>query len=194
LILVNLTSSRGLIYYQSFAVLFQRRFAMTKSFTAAYLALGLSVAALSPSIAQTTDQNMPMMGMMGGGCQMMGMMGMRGHGMMGRQAKMGAMVDGRLAYLKSELNITDAQAEAWTGYAQAVKGRLDAMQSKRQSMMDAMQKGSAIERMNARIAGMEVMLDALKAINPAIEKLYAVLTDEQKKQADELIGMDCGAM
>ena len=134
------------------------------------------------------------MGMMGGGCQMMGMMGMRGHGMMGRQAKMGAMVDGRLAYLKSELNITDAQTEAWTGYAQAVKGRVDAMQSRRQSMMDAMQKGSAIERMNARIAGMEVMLDALKAINPAIEKLYAVLTDEQKKQADELIGMDCGAM
>jgi hypothetical protein len=68
------------------------------------------------------------------------------------------------------------------------------MQSRRQSMMDAMQKGSAIERMNARIAGMEVMLDSMKAVNPAIEKLYAVLTDEQKKKADELIGMDCGAM
>lgn len=167
---------------------------MSKLLATASLALILSAAALSPSIAQTTDQDMPMMGMMGGGCQMMGMMGMRGHGMMGRQARMGAMVDGRLAYLKSELNITDAQAEAWAGYAQAVKGRIDAMQSRRQSMMDAMQKGSAIERMNARIAGMEVMLDALKAINPAIEKLYAVLTDEQKKQADELIGMDCGAM
>lgn len=167
---------------------------MSKILTTASLALILSAAALSPSIAQTTDQDMPMMGMMGGGCQMMGMMGMRGHGMMGRQARMGAMVDGRLAYLKSELNITDAQTEAWTGYAQVVRGRVDAMQSRHQSMMDAMQKGSAIERMNARIAGMEVMLDAMKAINPAIEKLYAVLTDEQKKQADQLIGMDCGAM
>lgn len=167
---------------------------MTKFFTTASLALVLTGAALSPSVAQTTDQDMPMMGMMGGGCQMMGMMGMMGHGMMRGEPRMSAMVDGRLAYLKSELNITDAQTEAWTGYAQAVKGSVDAMQSRRQSMMDAMQKGSAIERMNARIAGMEVMLDAMKAVNPAIEKLYAVLTDEQKKKADELIGMDCGAM
>ena len=142
------------------------------------------------------------MGMMGGGCPTMGMMGrgmmgqrMMGQGMMrGGGAKMGAMVSGRLAYLKDELKISDAQTEAWNGYAEAVKGRVKVMQDMRDSMMDAMQKGNAVERMDARISGMEALLEAMKAAKPATVKLYAVLTDEQKKIADRLIGVDCGAM
>lgn len=41
---------------------------------------------------------------------------------------------------------------------------------------------------------MEVMLDAMKAMEPATEKLYAGLKGEQKKIADQLIGAHCGAM
>jgi hypothetical protein len=41
---------------------------------------------------------------------------------------------------------------------------------------------------------MEAMVETMKAVKPATEKLYAVLSDEQKKIADELIGTDCGAM
>jgi hypothetical protein len=41
---------------------------------------------------------------------------------------------------------------------------------------------------------METMLESMKAMKPATEALYAVLSDEQKKMADELIGADCGAM
>jgi DNA-binding transcriptional LysR family regulator len=43
-------------------------------------------------------------------------------------------------------------------------------------------------RMDARIKSMETMVDSMKAVKPATEKLYAVLTDEQKKVADQLIG------
>jgi Spy/CpxP family protein refolding chaperone len=43
---------------------------MSKPFTTATLALALGAAALSPSAAQTSDQAVPMMGMMGGGCPM----------------------------------------------------------------------------------------------------------------------------
>jgi len=39
---------------------------------------------------------------------------------------------------------------------------------------------------------MQAIVDAMKTSSPAISKLYAVLTIEQKKIADEL--MDCGAM
>lgn len=181
---------------------------MNKLFVTAALALMLSASALSPSVAQTR----PMMSMMGGGCPTMSMMAMMGQGMMrgpgmtgsqatpdsgammGGPARMGAIVDGRLAYLKGELNISDAQMDAWNGYAEAVKSRVDVMQRMRQGMMEAMQKGRATERMDARIKGMEAMIDALKAAKPATEKLYAVLNDEQKKIADQLIGMDCGAM
>jgi hypothetical protein len=167
------------------------------------LVFALSVTTLSPSFAEDQDGQR---GMMGGGCPMMGMMGHGmmgrggwgeggwGGGMMGRQPRMGAMVEGRLAYLKGELDIMDAQTKAWDAYAAAVKGRVELIQGMHDNMVNTMQKGTATERMDARIAGMEAMLDSLKAMKPATDGLYAVLTDEQKKVADELIGADCGAM
>jgi hypothetical protein len=172
---------------------------MTRFLIYAALAVVMSATAISSSLAQGGPGGM--MGMMGGDCPTMGMMGRggwgegrQGHGMMGRQPRMGAMVDGRLAYLKGELEITDAQAAAWEGYASAVKARIDLMKGMHESMFEIMQKGTATERMDARIAGMEAMLEAMKAMKPATEALYAVLSDEQKKVADELIGTDCGAM
>jgi hypothetical protein len=114
--------------------------------------------------------------------------------MMGGHARMGAMAEGRLAYLKSDLKITDAQQAAWKEYADAVTDRVGVMQRVRQTMMEAMRTGDANERMDARITGMESMVAAMKAMKPATEKLYAVLSDEQKKGADQLIGMSCGAM
>lgn len=179
---------------------------MSRFFMAGFLALTMSAGTVSSSTAQNVDPPGPMMGMMGGGCPMIGMMGrgmMRsgmggqgtmGQGMMGRGPRMDAMAQGRLAYLKRELDITEAQTEAWNGYAEAVRARVDLMQGMRQGMHDTMQKGTATERMDARIAAMEAMIDSMKALKPATEKLYSVLTDEQKKLADQLIGVDCGAM
>ena len=55
------------------------------------------------------------MGMMGPGMQ-----GIMGPGMM---MDFGPMIEGRLAYTKAELGITDAQTAAWDGYVAAVKAR-----------------------------------------------------------------------
>jgi hypothetical protein len=143
-------------------------------------------------------------GMMGqgmGGCPMMGgmmgpgMQGMMGQGMgPGMMMGSGPMMEGRLAYLKAELAITDAQASAWDGYVSAVRARQTAMQDVHADMIKAMQSGSALERMDARIKAMETMVDSLKALKPATETLYAVLSDEQKKEADQLLGGSCGMM
>lgn len=184
---------------------------MIRFVAVATTALALCAAALSPALAQPADQ--PQVGMMGGGCPMMDMMGRgmagqgmmgqgpgmgmgqgQGRGMMGGPANMGAMIDGRLAYLKAELGITAEQTAAWDGYAAAVKARVGTMQDMHRGMVAAMQSGTAPARMDARIKGMEAMVEAMKAVKPAMEKLYAALTDEQKKAADQLIGMDCGAM
>src|SRR3546814_17190219 len=70
-------------------------------------------------------------------------------------------------------------------YTTLFRSRVDGMQQMRQGMMDATQQGNAPERMDARVKGMEAMVDALKAAKPATEKLYAVLDDEQKKIADQ---------
>jgi hypothetical protein len=167
---------------------------MAKTFAATILALALSAASVSSSMAQDKDEGRFPMGMMGGGCPTMGHGVMGQGGMWGHRGDMSAVVDGRLAYLKDELKITDTQTEVWNGYAEAARSRATVMQAVRANMMEAMQKGGAVERMDVRIASMEAMLESMKAVKPAIERLYSALAPEQKKAADQLIGVECGAM
>ena len=61
-------------------------------------------------------------------------------------------------------------------------------------MMQGMQSGTAMARMDAHIKAMEAMTEALKSLKPATEALYAVLTPEQKQKADQLLGMGCCMM
>jgi hypothetical protein len=175
---------------------------MTRLFTAAALSIAIGAFTLSPSVGQGFGWSGMMMG---GGCPTIGMMGQgmmmgadswggRGRGMMGDQPRMGALISGRLAYLKAELEITDAQTAAWDAYAEAIDMRIESMQGMHSSMIAALEEGTAIERMDARIAGMEAMLEAMKALRPATESLYATLDDAQKQKADQLIGLGCGAM
>jgi hypothetical protein len=63
------------------------------------------------------------------------------------------------------------------------------MEGMRQDMMKAMHSGSVADRVKARIAMMEGMVANMKAQGTAIETLYTVLTDEQKKKGDELLGV-----
>lgn len=153
-----------------------------------------------------------MMGWSGAGGQGYGYQGMMGPGMMGnRQAggantgdagkgaaagwpRMEAVVEGRLAYLRAELGITTAENDAWNAYAEAVRGRVSLMRDTHQQMFKAMAQGTAVDRMNARIQGMESMLSAMKAMQPTVAQLYKVLSDDQKRLADRLIGLDCGGM
>jgi hypothetical protein len=188
------------------------------------LAVGLTItSAAFPAMAQQGQQQMPMMsqgGMMGqggtgmmnqgtiGGCPMIGGMmgpgmggmwpGMGGYpmmgGMMGMMMDSGPMMEGALAYQKAELGVTADQTAAWDSYAAAVQARGTAMQGMHADMMQAMQTGSAIARMDTHIKAMETMVASLKALKPATESLYAVLTNEQKTKADQLLGGGCGMM
>lgn len=138
-------------------------------------------------------------GMMGrggmGGCPMMGgMMGQGGQGMMGHGMMMdhGPMIEARLAYLKADLAITDAQAAAWNVYADAVRARAASRHSTRTEMMETMKSATLPERIAARLKAMETMVESLKVLKPATEALYGVLTEEQRKKADTAVG--CGMM
>lgn len=112
------------------------------------------------------------------------------HGMMMH----GPAIEGRLAYLKAELGITEAQIPAWNGYVTAAKARLSAMQGTHQAMMQAWQSGTVVARLDAHTKSMESMVESLKALKPATEALYAVLTPDQKTKADQLLGMGCCMM
>jgi hypothetical protein len=139
-------------------------------------------------------QEMPM----GGGMMGPGMMGMmRGGGMMGMMEScpmMGgtAHSEGRIAFLKAELAITDQQKGAWEAYAAAIKKNLEGMQGMRETMMKVMQAKSPVERLDAHIGAMESRLGALRELKPALASLYSALSEEQRKKADELLtGMGC---
>ena len=179
----------------------------------------LVMTAAFPAMAQQDQQQAPMMGqgqggMMGrggmmdqdmgrqdmSGCPMMGdMMGYGRRGMkqgMGHGAMMHSvpMMEGRLAYIKADLEIADAQMAAWDAYANAVRARHATMDGMRAEMMKAKESGSVLQRLDARIKALENKLDSLKALKPVTEGLYAILGDEQKKKADQLLGGGCGMM
>jgi hypothetical protein len=96
-------------------------------------------------------------------------------------------VDGRIAFLKAELKITDAQNNAWDGYAAAMKSNLDTMTSMHQLMQTAFEAKTPVERLDTRVAAMETRLNALKEMKPALETLYGVLDEEQKETANEVL-------
>jgi LTXXQ motif family protein len=152
----------------------------------------------SPAIeghsAPAQPGQIPSGGMMGMG--MMGQMPGRMMGMMGSDCPGGidtsAFTEGRIAFLKAELGITDAQKSAWEAYAAALKKNLEGMQATHQTMMKVMQSKSPVERVDARISMMEGRLSTLKEIKPALATFYNALSDDQKKKADQLlVGMGC---
>ena len=134
-------------------------------------------------------------GMMGGDMsQMMGMM-RNMMTMMGAQSgMMAANVEGRIASLKSELKITDAQASAWNKFADALRAAGGSMNDMYQQMM---QSGPATT-LPARLERREAMLSAhqgrIKTLKEALDPLYASLSAEQKKIADSIMIGPMGMM
>jgi len=145
-------------------------------------------------------------GMMGAGAVWMGpgMMG-QGWGPGGGAMMFGfdpsSHVEGRLAFLKTELKITDAQKEAWDAFAAAARKSSGAVQQTCQAMWQIMQshmQGQTLVSAPERLALMEdtlsARLDRVKALNKPTAALYKVLSDEQKKTADVILVGPWGMM
>ena len=135
-------------------------------------------------------------GMAGGGdMPMMGMMRM----MMGRDgmSMMGAMarhVEGRLAFLKTELKITDAQLPLWNAVADAMRANAKNMGDMAGGMMGGSQTATLPDKLAMREKMITTHLEALRKFKAAVDPLYAALSDEQKKTADELLIGPMGMM
>jgi hypothetical protein len=98
-------------------------------------------------------------------------------------------IDGWLAFLRAELKITEAQAAAWGDFADTVHANAARLGESHASMTH---QDAASPNLPARLLAQEQMmagrLTALRRMREAIEPLYTVLSDEQKKIADELLG------
>jgi hypothetical protein len=150
--------------------------------------------------SQTWRMGPGMMGGYGRGPGMMGGYGGMGPGMMGSaQAMCAAMtghIDGRLAYIKAELKITQAQEPLWDAYARAARENGNTMLAHCTAMMS--QRGASTaslpDRLDQHERLMAAQLEAVRAMNKALKPLYAALSDSQKKTADELFWGHMGMM
>jgi hypothetical protein len=127
--------------------------------------------------------DMTMMGMM----RMM--MGQHGMGSMPIMATMTGHVEGRLAFLRTELKITDSQLPLWNAVADAIRANAKSMVEMSGGMMGSSQTATLPDKLALRVKMMRAHLDALHRFKAAVEPLYAVLimSDEQKKTAEELL-------
>jgi hypothetical protein len=155
----------------------------------------LAIAAAGAAFAQGQMPGMGMMdrGMMGGNMMgMMRMMRMMAECPMMMGGDTASYADGRVAFLKAELAITDSQKDAWDAYAAVLTKNLQGMQATRAAMIKTMEAKTPVERLDSHIAAMEGRITALKEVKPALGALYTALSAEQRKKADELLtGMGC---
>jgi hypothetical protein len=137
------------------------------------------------------------MGMMGQGMMGQGMMGapgMMGQDGVGGMRMVGEHVEGRLAFLKAELKITDAQLPQWNAFAEAMRDSAKAMQDMQGGMMAMTQGGTLPDKLAAREKMLGTRLDALRKLKAAAGPLYGALSADQKKSADETMIGPMGMM
>jgi hypothetical protein len=160
-------------------------------------------------------QGMPMTGAQGGmsmGCPMMGQAHGSGSGGMGMMPMMQMMgqdggmgmgmgmgmpfehVNGRIAFLETEIGITDAQRGQWNAFAAALRRNAETHRTIHQEMMGPSTSASLNwpERLQRRVQMMSTRTDALKAVEAAAGPLYQVLSEDQRQKAEKLLSGPMG--
>src|SRR5512147_160228 len=169
--------------------------------TASLIVVGSALAQQPPAEPQSPARGQPgtMMcpGMMGPG--MMGhgdwapwMMGPGGyHGMMMAPGMIQAFAEGKLAFLKSLLGITEAQSGPWNAFSDVVRAQAKSLAESQQKRMPApgQPELSLPQWVDLHLQMMEEHLAAMKKIKPALDALYQALTPEQRQKGDQLIRM-----
>jgi hypothetical protein len=164
----------------------------------------------TPAPAQPTPPSqpgmsgMPMMNMMSGMMNHMSMMNMmetmRSMRMMGPGGGGMATIDrveGRIAFLRAELKITDAQTAVWNAFADSLRANAKKLGDMRSSMMSPSGAGqpqapTIIERIESQERWMQARLEGIRTMKAALAKLYESLSDDQKKSANELLAPHMG--
>jgi hypothetical protein len=121
--------------------------------------------------------------------------GRHGHGRSGMMAP--ERIEGRLAFLKTELQITDAQAPQWNAVADLLRERAKAAQTRRAAHRERHHQHAAGQKreprpLTERLGRVEKMMEQrlveMRRFKATVEPLYAVMSESQRKTADQLLG------
>jgi hypothetical protein len=146
--------------------------------------------------AGTMMSGTTMGGMMPSGMMSNGMMKMMMDMMSGGGGPMGIMmspdhVEGRIAFLQTELKLTEEQEHLWHQVADALRDNARAAKEMMAAMPKEIMSGDAASTPVTRIDAYERMLstrlEALRRLKDALDPFYASLHDTQKAAADQLL-------
>lgn len=179
---------------------------------------GQSAVVLVPGVPTPGGCMMPMMAMMGkGGMGMMGSMmpmmgggaGMAAQGMAGGRAQPGMLgmgaqgmgpgtgvdrIEGRLAFVRAEVGISEAQGVAWDAFVEAVRSAVRPAGKPAAGVPDGGAAPTLAQRLETQDAQLGGRLDDVRAMRAALAKLYEVLTEDQRAAAEMLIPEMLGAV
>ncbi|HLJ05081.1 MAG TPA: Spy/CpxP family protein refolding chaperone [Acetobacteraceae bacterium] len=99
---------------------------------------------------------------------------------------MQSLVDKRIAELHSRLHITADQKPQWDQFTQVMRDnakQMDDMYQKRAQQLGTM---SAVDNMQSFAQIEQERAQDMQKLVPAFQTLYASLSDEQKKAADQM--------
>ena len=100
----------------------------------------------------------------------------------------GRHIEGRIAYLKTELKITDAQQPQFDALANVMRDNAKAMHDAFQTLRgDRSQPQTALSRMEARAKFAQLRADGDAKMLAAFRPLYQAMSPEQQKAADEML-------
>ena len=129
----------------------------------------------------------PMQGGAGpGGSMGMGMGAMGGGAMAGGVQPMGssaARLEGRIAFLRAELRITDAQAPAWERFAAALRSGREHLDAARAALQDSNTGADPMARLEAYETHLRARSEAIHTTRMAFNTLYGQLDEAQKRAA-----------
>ena len=142
-----------------------------------------------------------------GGAPGMMMQGDMMKGMMRRQAMsqadmampgvaMGDRIEGRLAFLRAELKITDAQTAHWNHLAQALRDNARKLGELRATIRQRSgdTPPTLPQRLEAQEEWFSARLEGMREIKTALSHLHASLSDEQKATGEQLLPSHLGLM
>ncbi len=105
-----------------------------------------------------------------------------------REARREAQLEGHLAFVRTRLGITDAQAPLWDAFAENVRNN---MSERAEARLDPIDRDSgplsALERLEREQERLAARIDRLDATASTLAPLYNALDDEQKEIADHML-------
>ncbi len=103
-------------------------------------------------------------------------------------------VEGRIAYMKAELRVTDAQSAPWSAFADTMRADASAMKAMHEGMSKTAMPTATPDRMVARRKMMTERMAMMDRSEASTKALYTALSTGQRTTFDHLMSGPMGMM